>query len=85
MDDVCENATPKISLHDVARDQVLETMRIQGSIKGKSVVILIDSGSTHNSINAEVAQRVNLSPNANNRLEIMVAFGEKLMSSGKCT
>ena len=49
------------------------------------MVILIDSGSTHNFINAGVAQRVNLNPNANSRLKVIVASGEQLVSSGKCT
>ena len=85
IEDVCENATPKISLHAMARDQAPETMRVWGSIKGKSVVILIDSGSTHNFINAKTAQRVNLNPIANSTLKVIVASGEQLVSSGKCT
>lgn len=53
IDYVCENATPRISQYAMARDQEPEIMRVWGSFKEKTVVILIDSGSTHDFINAE--------------------------------
>ena len=60
-------------------------MTIWGAFMGQSVVVLIDTGSTHNFISSRVAQQVNLHPNSYGKLEVMVASGEKLSSSRKCS
>ncbi|KAJ0077699.1 hypothetical protein Patl1_35564 [Pistacia atlantica] len=75
----------EISLHAMAGSESPKTMRIWGGLMGQSVVALIDSGSTHNFISSQIAQRINLHPTSNSRLEVMVASGEKLSSPGKCS
>ena len=85
VDGVNENVTPEISLHAMAGVQAPKTMRIWVSLQGHSVIVLIDSRSTHNFINSQVTQHANLCPNSNGRLEVMVASGQQLVSPGKCT
>ncbi|KAJ0009667.1 hypothetical protein Pint_33583 [Pistacia integerrima] len=75
----------EISLHAMAGSESPKTMRIWGGLMGQSVVALIDSGSTHNFISSQIAQRINLHPTSNSRLEVMVASAEKLSSPGKCS
>ncbi|KAF7154148.1 hypothetical protein RHSIM_Rhsim01G0093400 [Rhododendron simsii] len=45
-----------ISIHALAESNSFRTMRVVGTIKGKEVVILIDSGTTHNFIDLRVAK-----------------------------
>lgn len=47
-------------------------------------MVLIDSGDTHNFVIEEIAKRVGLHPKHEGRLNVVVAFGEKLTSPGKC-
>ncbi|KAJ0048459.1 hypothetical protein Pint_15579 [Pistacia integerrima] len=77
--------SPEISLHAMAGSEGPKTMRIWGGLMGQSVVALIDSGSTHNFISSQTAQRINFHPNSNGRLEVMAASGEKLSCPGKCS
>ncbi|XP_026399723.1 uncharacterized protein LOC113295606 [Papaver somniferum] len=85
-DDVVDqnDETPEISLHTIAGTHASLTMPVQGSIGNKSVTVLKDSGSTHNFVSKRVAQKVGLQPISSGRLEVMVASGEKLISSGNC-
>ncbi|KAJ0035750.1 hypothetical protein Pint_24601 [Pistacia integerrima] len=76
---------PAISLHAMASMLHPNTMRIHGRIRGKIVLILLDFGSSHNFINESFASRIGLQPLAQGKLEVMVAFGKKLASSGCCT
>ena len=45
-----EELTPTISCNALARISTPQTLKIEGYIKKKKVIVLIDSGSTHNSI-----------------------------------
>ena len=59
-------------------------MKIKGHIKKNNVTVLIDSGSTHNFINVNLAKVFNLFifPLAN--MKVMVADGKKINNVGKC-
>lgn len=76
---------PEISLHAIAGTRTLETMRVIGKLGHESVTVLIDSRSTHNFVCERMAKRAGLQPISAGQLEVMVASGEKLESSGKCT
>ena len=52
-----EGLKPVISLHALLGTGDSQTMRLQGKIKTFTVVILVDSGSTHNFINQGVVKR----------------------------
>lgn len=48
----------EISLHALARTFNPRTLRLQGTIKGKNLTVLIDSGLTHNFIQELVAYKL---------------------------
>ncbi|KAJ0009782.1 hypothetical protein Pint_32852 [Pistacia integerrima] len=73
---------PEISLHAIVGFRDPKTMRIRGHLSYQPVTVLIDSGSTHNFINEQLAMKVGLHPNSVGNLEVMVAFGERLSSLG---
>ncbi|KAA8548911.1 hypothetical protein F0562_000595 [Nyssa sinensis] len=87
-EDVVEDgveAKPEISFHAISGTHAPETMRVNGSIGHIATIVLVDSGSTHNFINAMLAKKVGLQPIMGGRFEVVVASGEKLSSPGKCT
>lgn len=47
-------------------------------------MVLIDSGSTHNFIDSETTRRIGLTIHKEGTLEVMVANGERVKSSGCC-
>ena len=47
----------QISINALTGSVSYRTMRVQGFVKKKKVVILIDIGSTHNFLNQEVVKR----------------------------
>ena len=55
-----EDNTPKISLAAITRISQPQTLKLKGHIKNNNVSILIDTGSTHNFININLAKIFNL-------------------------
>jgi hypothetical protein len=51
--------TPTISCHALAGISTPQTLKIEGYIKNKKVIVLIDSGSTHNFIHCKLAKALN--------------------------
>jgi hypothetical protein len=51
--------TPTISCHELARIITPQTLNIEGYIKKKKVIVLIDSSSTHNFIHCKLAKALN--------------------------
>ncbi|KAH9763048.1 hypothetical protein KPL70_001041 [Citrus sinensis] len=76
-----ETAT-EISFHAMVGTQTPEMMGVMGRLVQKVVTILIDSGSTHNFVRQEPAERVGLQPIPIKQLNVMVASGERLSSLG---
>jgi hypothetical protein len=54
-----EELTPMISCNALARISTPQTLKIEGYIKNKNVIVLIDSGSTHNFIHYKLAKYLN--------------------------
>jgi hypothetical protein len=75
---------PVISIYALTGTPSPQTMRIHGALGKLSVTVLMDSGSTHNFINAEVAQQLGLKPTHFDAMQVMVASGEKLRCTGMC-
>lgn len=76
---------PKISLHAISEVPTPQTMSIKGTIQGARVILLADSGSTHNFLNTQLAKRLGLVPDRNAAFEVVVANRERLSSRGKCS
>jgi hypothetical protein len=76
---------PKISLYAISGIQSLQTMRIRGTLKKTRIVVLADTGSTHNFLSLELAARLGLESDRHTEFEVLVANGERLSSKGKCS
>ena len=53
-------------------------MRVSGSVQGQQIHILIDSGSTHNFINAFTAEKLGCKMSANPAITVTVANGDRI-------
>jgi len=61
-----------------------QTIKIEGQIKKKKVIVLIDSGSTHNFIHCKIAKELNCFLYLAPECQVMVANGGMINCSGKC-
>ena len=69
---------PQISVHALTRIANFHTMCVTGYYQKKPLYVLIDSGSTHNFLDIEVAKRLGCKSNAFDSLSVVVADGTKL-------
>ena len=87
-DDVMEftydDVLPEISLHAIIHSLHPKTMRVLGWIEGQEVVILIDSGSTHNIVDTLICKRAYLLVQKDQRIKVRLANGELVVSEGNC-
>ncbi|KAA8517141.1 hypothetical protein F0562_017434 [Nyssa sinensis] len=82
--EVNQERTPKISIHALVGSPSPKTMRILGHVNGCAVVILIDTGSTHNFMDPSIQQRAHLQSQSTAGLLVRVANGDTMFSTGKC-
>lgn len=75
---------PEISLHAQAGSLNPKTKRVKGNVGGQSVVILIDSGSTHNFVDPMVARKDRMRVTRVDKVQVKVANEEVLASEGSC-
>ncbi|KAJ8759795.1 hypothetical protein K2173_009896 [Erythroxylum novogranatense] len=69
---------PTLSLHAMLGSAGYDTMRIQAMIGNKSVVILVDSGSAHNFVDAALVKALGLSVWQHKQLQVAVADGGEI-------
>eukprot|EP00253_Pinus_taeda_P035116 PITA_35116 len=75
---------PVISLHALAGISSPQTLKIRGFIKHRLVVVLIDSGSTHNFIHQKVAEAVHCFVQAVSNFQVQIADGGTMKCEGHC-
>jgi hypothetical protein len=61
-----------------------QTLKIEGYIKKKKVIVLIDSGSTHNFIHYKLAKALNFFVYPAPEFQVMIADGGTINCSRKC-
>jgi hypothetical protein len=61
-----------------------QTLKIEGYIKNKKVIVLIDSGSTHNFIHYKLAKDLNCFVYPTPEFQVMIVDGGTINCSGKC-
>ena len=71
----------EISLHSFLGQSSPTTTKIRGSIGKTGVVVLIDSGATHNFISPEVVQRANLQSVSQGNFTVLVGTGLQVQGS----
>lgn len=77
--------SPEISLHALMGSPFPNTMRITGYIKGKSITILIDSGSTHNFLHPAIAKQCGYYNQSNDAaMRVMIGDGGFPETRGSC-
>eukprot|EP00253_Pinus_taeda_P029117 PITA_29117 len=75
---------PVISLHALARISSPQTLKIRGFIKHRLVVVLIDSGSTHNFIHQRVAEAVHCFVRAVSNFQVQIVDGGTMKCECRC-
>eukprot|EP00253_Pinus_taeda_P014160 PITA_14160 len=72
------------SLEKAYRKYHSQTLKIEGHIKKKKVIVLIDSGSTHNFIHCKITEELNCYLYPAPECQVMVANGGTINFSRKC-
>jgi len=75
---------PEISLNAITGTPTPKTMRIVGWVKGQQVIVLIDSGSTHNFLDENFAAVLGVKPKGQEAIKVKIANGQEVHSPGKC-
>jgi hypothetical protein len=73
-----------ISLHSLTDFFAPKTLKLIGYIKNRKVIILVDSGRTHNFIHHRISQEVNCCIHAINNFQIMIANRGSMKCGGIC-
>ena len=76
--------SPNISCKSLAGITTPQTLKIEGHIKNKKVIVLIDLGSTHNFIHCKVAKELNCFLYPALECQVMVVNGGTINFFGKC-
>jgi hypothetical protein len=75
---------PIISLNALTRFSAPQTLKLIDYIKHRKVIILVDSGNTHNFIHRRIAQETHCYIHAVNNFQIMIANGGSMKCGGRC-
>jgi hypothetical protein len=75
---------PVISLNALTRFSSPQTLKLIGYIKHRKVIILVDSGSTHNFIHRCISQETNFYICVVNNFQIMIVNGGSMKCGGRC-
>jgi hypothetical protein len=78
-----EELTPTILCNALDGINTPQTLKIEGYIKTKKVIVLIDSGSTHNFIHYKLAKDLNCFVYPVPEFQVMIADGGTINCSGK--
>ena len=79
-----EEAEPEITLYALMGSPTPRTMRVKGKVNSVSLVILVDSGSTHNFIDATVVSVLHVPVDESQILEVKVGNGDIIKTQGLC-
>jgi hypothetical protein len=79
-----EESKPTVPLATMTGKPQPKTLKLKGVIKDRNLTILVDSGSTHNCIDIDVAKKLNLFIYPTKDLTVKVANGQRVKEVGKC-
>jgi hypothetical protein len=79
-----EPIDPLVSLHFLTSSSSPKTLKLIGYIKHNKVIILVDSGITHNFIHCRIAKETNFYIHVVNNFQIMIANGGSMKCGGHC-
>jgi hypothetical protein len=75
---------PVISLNALTSFSTPQTLKLIGYIKHWKVIIMVDSGSTHNFIHRHIAQETHCYIHDVNNFQIMITNGGSMKCGGHC-
>jgi hypothetical protein len=75
---------PMISLATITGKMEPRTLKLKGSIKNKNITILVDSGSTHNFVDINLAKQLNLFVYPVKDLIVTIVDGQQVKGIGRC-
>ena len=81
-DEPGEGLATEISLNALIGRQSCSTIRITGQIRGQQVLILINSGSTHNFLSMKVVKRVGISIDRLEPFDVQIGSGKIVSCNG---
>jgi len=67
---------PRISIAAITGIAQPQTLKLKGYIKKQSIIVMVDSGSTHNFVDVNVAKILNIFAYPVADLKVMVADGK---------
>jgi hypothetical protein len=73
-----------ILLHALSSISTPHTLKIKGYIKHRPVVVLVDSGSTHNFIHCRLADEIHYFVRPVSNFQILIANGGTMKCGGRC-
>lgn len=79
-----EISKPQISMSALAGSQGFSPMRVRGLVKGRPIQILIYSGSTHNFVDLNIAQKLGCQLEKIPSKAIIVAYGNHIACEHNC-
>ena len=79
-----EETEPKITLYALVGSPTPGIIKVKGRANSVSLVILVDSGSTHNFIDAAVVSVLHVPVDESQILEVKVANGDIIKTQGLC-
>jgi hypothetical protein len=74
-----------VTVHALAGYSNPQTMKVSGYLKRQSVTVLIDTGSTNNFLDEDVAKRLSIPVEPCDQFEVKLADGRTLTCQGKCS
>ena len=74
---------PEISLHALTGWSPYKTMQVKATIKSHELIVLIDSGSTHNFISERIANILQLPVQPTKPFNVKIANGRSLTCQGR--
>lgn len=82
VEDEVEAVVAEVSINSVVGLTSPRKMKLRGSIGDETVVVLIDSGASHNFLSEKLVAKLGLSTNDTSRYEVLVAGGMKVHGRG---
>lgn len=82
--EVIKDLEAQVSLHAILGYTNPQTIRVNGRIGRVQLIVLIDSGSTHNFLRRYVVKRTDLEVKKDVCLDISIANGEHVPCLGRC-
>lgn len=75
----------EISISSIVGISSSRTIKLRGTMMGRDVVVLIDSGATHNFVSKDLVQELKLSTDKTRGYSVLTAGGVTFTGAGRCS